>query len=57
MKQGAESRVATLQTEKTSLTSKVTELDGEVRKLRRELEEEKEKTSGIAGEVCSSITW
>ena len=40
-----------LQGEKESLTSRVGDLEGEVKKLRRELEEEMEKTAGVTGEV------
>ena len=50
----AESVVVTLRGEKESLTSRVGELEGEVKKLRRELEEETEKTEGITGEVSRS---
>jgi len=46
--------VVTLRGEKESLTSRVGELEGEVKKLRRELEEETEKTVGITGEVSRS---
>ena len=43
----AQSQVVTLQGEKESLTSKVGELEGEVKKLRRELDEETEKATEV----------
>ena len=43
----AQSQVTTLQEEKESLTSKVGELEGEVKKLRRELDEETEKATEV----------
>ena len=39
--------MATLQGEKESLTSKVGELEGEVKKLRRDLDEETEKATAM----------
>ncbi len=43
--------MASLQRDKETLTSKVSELEGETKKLRRELEDEKERSSGIMREV------
>ena len=43
----AQSQVTTLQGEKESLTSKVGELEGEVKKLRRDLDEETEKATAM----------
>ena len=48
----AQSQVVTLQGEKESLTSKVGELEGEVKKLRRELDEETEKATEVDHTQC-----
>ena len=42
-----QSQVATLQREKVSLTSKVGELEGEVKKLQRDLDKETEKAMAM----------
>ena len=47
----AESSASALQEQKNTLSSRVTELEQEVRKLRQELEEEQEKGSTMTGDL------
>lgn len=48
-KQSAESMVATMQAEQATLSKRISELEGDKKKLWRELEEEKEKAATVAG--------
>ena len=51
-KETAESSASALQEQKTSLSSRVSELEGELRKVRQELEEEQEKVAIVGGEAA-----
>lgn len=59
-KQSAESMVATMQAEQATLSKRISELEGDKKKLWRELEEEKEKAATVAGGVgtctCLKVT-
>ena len=47
----AESSASALQEQKNSLATRVTELEGEVRKLRQKVEEEQEKGAAVTREL------
>ena len=55
-KKAAETELVAIQTERDGLSARTAALEGEVKRLRRELEDEKEKTTQLKeAEVRSSI--